>query len=219
LLAQQAAERRGRALVGCGEDAQALGIAGGAIPNLGCRFEWLLEEELDRNLPTSHGSGYERAAVPATLQVVALTRVIQRRNHRPRLREPDGIYFVTWSLARGTPTLTAEERTVVAACLRHFADVRYRLYAWVVMDDHVHVVVAPLESLTLDSIVHSWRSFVAHALVPKGRRAPMWRRDQHDRILRADGELAEKVGYVAANPWRRWPEVDSYPWVFPQPEP
>jgi REP element-mobilizing transposase RayT len=148
-----------------------------------------------------------------------LIDTVRRRNRRPRLREPGGTYFVTWCLAQGAPPLGAEERTVVADCLRHFDGVRYLLDAWVVMDDHVHVVVTPLESRTLDSVLHSWRSYAAHVLVQRGRAAPIWRRDEHDRIVRADGELAEKVRYVAANPWRRWPEADRYPWVFPQPEP
>ena len=147
-----------------------------------------------------------------------MTDRVRRRNHRPRLREPHGTYFVTWCLAQEASPLTAEERTVAAECLRHFDGVRYHLDAWVVMDDHVYVMVTPLQSRTLDSVLHSWRSFAAHVLVPSGRRAPMWRRDEHDRIVRVEGELAEKVRYVADNPWRRWSDADRYPWVFPQPE-
>jgi len=107
------------------------------------------------------------------------------------LREPHGTYFVTWCLAQEASPLTAEERTIVAECLRHFDGVRYHLDARVDMDDHVHVVVTPLQSRTLDSVLHSWRSFAAHVLVPSGRRARMWRRDEHDRIVRVDGDVAE----------------------------
>jgi REP element-mobilizing transposase RayT len=148
-----------------------------------------------------------------------VTDPIRRRNDRPRLREEGATYFVTWCLARGAPPLTDDERTVVADCLQHFDGVRYHLDAWLVMDDHIHVVVAPLEGRSLDSLLHSWRSFVAHTLAKRGRQVPMWRRDEHDRIVHADGELAEKVAYVAGNPWRRWPDAAQYPWVFPQPEP
>ena len=144
---------------------------------------------------------------------------IRRRNTRPRLREASGTYFVTWSLAQGASPLAAEERTLVAGALQHFDGVRYLLHAWVVMDDHVHVVVTPAQSWTLEAVLHSWRSFAARALLMGGRKAPIWRRDGHDRIVRADGELAEKVAYVARNPWRRWPETGRYPWVFPVVEP
>jgi REP element-mobilizing transposase RayT len=142
---------------------------------------------------------------------------VHLRNQRPRLREPGASYFVTWCLAQGASPLTAEERTVIADCLRYFDGNRYHLAAWVVMDDHVHVVVTPLQSHSLDSLLHSWRSYSAHRLVPLGRRTPVWRRDEHDRIVRLDAELAEKVRYVAENPWRRWPNAGPYPWVFPQP--
>lgn len=51
---------------------------------------------------------------------------------------------------------------MVANALRHFDGERYDLHAWVVMPNHVHVVVTPREGATLSSILHSWKSFTAH---------------------------------------------------------
>ena len=86
------------------------------------------------------------------------------------------------------------------------------------MDDHVHVVVQLPDGGELDAVVHSWRSFAAQGLLALGRRrAPIWQRDGYDRIVVAGGELDEKIAYVCRNPWRRWPDMGEYRWVWPGP--
>lgn len=140
------------------------------------------------------------------------------RRIRPRLREPDATYFVTWRIASGQRSLEAAARDVVAGAIRHFDAKRYHLHAWVVMDDHVHVVVTPILPYDIDAITHSWRSFSAHTLcATHGRSPPIWQRGSHDRVLRADGQLDTKVVYVRANPAKRWPELSEYRWVWPPP--
>ena len=134
-------------------------------------------------------------------------------NRQPitRLTEFGATYFLTWRIAPNQPTLTAAERDLVANTLRHFENSRYTLHAWVVMDDHVHVVVTPVAPATMDAISHSWRTFTALALVRDfGRTAPIWQRGRHDRVVRAGGEFDEKILYVRQNPWRRWPECLDY---------
>ena len=39
---------------------------------------------------------------------------------------------------------------------------RYRLLAWCIMPNHVHVVVEPIEGTGLGAIVQAWKSFTAH---------------------------------------------------------
>jgi REP element-mobilizing transposase RayT len=83
--------------------------------------------------------------------------------------------------------LGGDEKTLVVEVLRHFEDERYTLPAHVVMDDHVHVLVFPLEGYALHRIVHSWKSFSAKQLAKaSGRTAPVWQREYLDRIVRSD---------------------------------
>ncbi len=141
------------------------------------------------------------------------------RKPLPHFREPAATYFATWRLHRDQAPLSAAERDVVANVLRHFDAVRYTLHAWVVMDDHLHVVVTPLGDTTIDTVVHSWKSYTPHLLRGAGaREPPIWQRGRADRVVFVDGELAQKVAYVCANPWRRWPELREYRWVWPVPE-
>jgi putative transposase len=136
------------------------------------------------------------------------------RRKLPHWRLEGSVYFVTWRLAQRQPALTPPERTMVVDAIRYFEEQRYQLPAYVVMDNHVHVLVMPLDQNRLHRIVHSWKSFTASRLTQEyGRRAPVWQREYFDRIVRDDDELMEKAQYILNNPFNRWPDLDEYPWV------
>jgi hypothetical protein len=66
-------------------------------------------------------------------------------------------------------------RQEVTAALRWFDGVRYRLHAYVVMNDHGHVLVEPLNDWSLQKIMHSWTSFTANRLQRLyGRPGAVW---------------------------------------------
>jgi putative DNA methylase len=83
----------------------------------------------------------------------------------------------------------------------HFDAERYRLHAWCIMPNHVHIVATPLGDWTLAKIVHSWKSFTAtksNALLR--RSGSFWAREYFDRAIRDDVHYANAVGYAAMNP-------------------
>jgi REP element-mobilizing transposase RayT len=124
------------------------------------------------------------------------------------------VYFVTWRLASGQRPLVAAERGIVSRAIHHRDGVLHHLLAFVVMDDHVHVLVEPL-GVPLERLTHSWRSFTAHELQRLYRReGPIWQPESFDRIVRGEEELRQKAEYIVGNPWKRWPFVKSYPWVW-----
>ena len=125
------------------------------------------------------------------------------------------MYFVTWRLSGGQTVLTSGDREVVARALLHFDQRRYNLYAYVVMDDHVHVVLSLSPNLRLEAVTHSWKSYTAHQLRRRtSRLAPVWQQESFDRIVRDEAEFHEKVDCVAGNPWKRWPSLETYRWVW-----
>jgi REP element-mobilizing transposase RayT len=124
------------------------------------------------------------------------------------------VYFVTLRLAAGQRPLTAAERGVVSGSLRHRNGVAHRLLAFVVMDDHVHVLVEPL-AVPLDRLTHSWKSFTTHELQRLHRReGQVWQSESLDRAVLNDEELRQRADYIVGNPWKRWPFIKSYPWVW-----
>jgi REP element-mobilizing transposase RayT len=135
----------------------------------------------------------------------------------PHWRLEGSVYFLTWRLAPSQPPLMSDERTLVADAINHFAGDRYNLLAYVVMDDHVHVLAAPKKNFSLQQIVHSWKSFTANRLQRDFNRVgTVWEHEYFDRIVRNDRELQEKFNYIMDNPRRRWPELGNYAWVWPE---
>ena len=141
------------------------------------------------------------------------------RRRLPHWRERTAIYFVTWRLASNQQELSPEEREMVVAELRHGRWRRYELDAYVVMNDHVHVLVEPTGEQVLEKLLHSWKSFTAHGLQRRsGRQGRIWQDEYFDRIVRDEQEFADKFEYIRGNPWKRWPELREYPWVWPRGE-
>jgi REP element-mobilizing transposase RayT len=137
----------------------------------------------------------------------------QYRRDLPHWRASGATYFVTWRVRRGLPDLTPTERTIVVQALNHFHGSHYDLFAWVVMNDHVHVLVTPRPRRRLEDIIQSRKSFTSHAFSTTGRKAGVWLSEYFDRIIRDAGEFEEKLKYIFENPGRRWPSIVEYPWV------
>jgi putative transposase len=136
------------------------------------------------------------------------------RRRLPHWQMTGSTYFVTWRLALAQPDFTEPERDLVSSTLKYFQYERYRLYCYVVMNDHVHCLVEPQQDRPLRDILHSWKSFAAHALVKQHRRtAPIWLDESYDRIVRDEEELMQKAMYIVTNPQRRWPGLHDYQWV------
>jgi len=90
---------------------------------------------------------------------------------------------------------------VIANSLRHFDSQRYVLDAFVVMPNHVHVLVQPTDSHSLAAILHSWKSFSAKEINRLlGRDGTVWQDENYDRIVRDFDELAHYRSYIARNP-------------------
>ena len=98
--------------------------------------------------------------------------------------------------------------------MKHFHQTRYILLAYVVMDDHVHLIVKPLSGFELGEIVHSWKSFTSHEINKLCKTTgKVWLDECYDRIIRDEQELHEKLNYILTNPQKRWPDTTDYVWA------
>lgn len=90
---------------------------------------------------------------------------------------------------------------IVEQALLHFDGERYRILAWCVMPNHVHIVVQQMEGWPLAQIVHSWKSFTANRINRVlGRSGAVWLREYFDRYMRDDDHLMTTIFYVENNP-------------------
>jgi REP element-mobilizing transposase RayT len=152
------------------------------------------------------------------------------RGYLPHFDSPQTIQFVTFRLADSLPKAVADglrhreddvhrvERelddclgacwlrrpeiaTLVQDVLLHFDGQRYRLLAWCLMPNHVHVVIEVPDGRSLSDIVRSWKTFTARlANIQLGRAGPFWHADYFDRYMRNEEHLLQTIEYVENNP-------------------
>ena len=90
---------------------------------------------------------------------------------------------------------------IVQDALLHFDGERYRLYAWAIMPNHVHVLIRSLSGHDLAEIVQSWKSFTAkQANRVLGLTGHFWQKEYFDRYIRNERHFAAAVSYIERNP-------------------
>jgi len=101
----------------------------------------------------------------------------------------------------------------MAAALRFHEGKRYRLLAWCIMPNHVHVVVRLFPGQEIAKVVRTWKSFSAkaanHALDRKGS---FWQREYYDHLIRNQNELSRAIRYVLDNPAKAG--LNNWIWVW-----
>jgi REP element-mobilizing transposase RayT len=101
----------------------------------------------------------------------------------------------------------------LANTLRHFDQKRYRLFAWCIMPNHVHVVVRLFPAEKLANVVHSWKSFSAkQANRVLGAHGAFWQREYYDHLIRGEEEFERVFRYVAENPAKA--NLKHWKWVW-----
>lgn len=125
-------------------------------------------------------------------------------------------------LNRGTgPVWLTDPRIAdaVQRSLLYFDGIRYRLHAWVIMPNHVHVMVTPDVGARLSTIVSSWKSYTSvHANALLGRSGPFWQPEYFDRFIRNARHFRSAVDYIENNPvvarlcaqLQDWPYSSAY---------
>ena len=95
---------------------------------------------------------------------------------------------------------------MVQGSLLTFDSQRYRLLAWVLMPNHVHVLFQPINGWTVAKIVASWKKFTGRKICDdrrdsgEGPDAPVWHREYWDRYIRDRRHFEQAVEYIHLNP-------------------
>jgi REP element-mobilizing transposase RayT len=92
-------------------------------------------------------------------------------------------------------------RPVVSTTAHFFNGRRYAPGEHVVMPNHVHALVKPVEDYSLERIVHSWKSFSANQINKKfGWSGRVWHSESFDYIVRSAAQLERFKKYIRDNP-------------------
>lgn len=101
---------------------------------------------------------------------------------------------------------------IVANAIKYFQNKRYRLFAWCIMPNHVHVVLQPYVNHNLSEILHSWKSFTSkEANKILKLEGAFWQREYYDHLIRDHQEFNRIIQYVRQNPAKA--NLKNWKWV------
>jgi len=113
-----------------------------------------------------------------------------------------------------------EAAAYVQQSLLHFDGDRYRVLAWVIMPNHVHVLIDPAEPIS--KTIQGWKSFTSRWLLAHNERLGLgipdphlvWMREYWDRFIRDGDHLRATIDYIHRNPVKAGlcREPADWPW-------
>jgi putative transposase len=83
---------------------------------------------------------------------------------------------------------------------------RYRMLAWVVMPNHIHTLLQPINGWSVAQIVASWKKFTARRIsrqqqqCGQSSKLPIWHREYWDRYIRNEQHFGTAMQYIHDNP-------------------
>lgn len=90
---------------------------------------------------------------------------------------------------------------IVDDALHFFEEERYELDEYIIMPNHVHVLLRPLKNNSLASILHSWKSFTANQINERIKTSgQLWQHESYDHIVRHENAMHAIRRYIKENP-------------------
>jgi REP element-mobilizing transposase RayT len=124
----------------------------------------------------------------------------------PKVIRPilDGQCYHTISVTRGRRALFLDPKNakIVLDTISYVRQNRKAfLLAYVVMPDHLHLLIAPREPQTIASVMHTIKSYSARQLQRQaGIHGSIWQQGYFDRMMRTDEHLGITAEYIERNP-------------------
>jgi putative transposase len=95
----------------------------------------------------------------------------------------------------------AELARIVAVSLLHFDSQRYLMGDFVVMPNHVHLLVCLLGDSEIEATCFSWKIFTATRINRQlGRKGRFWQEESFDHLVRSPEQFEAIRRYIADNP-------------------
>jgi putative transposase len=118
-----------------------------------------------------------------------------------RIADRDRIFFITTNLVpAGLPFSEMERDIILKQLARQHAAGEFLLFAYVVMPDHLHLLLAP-DGCSLVALMRQLKRLTALEIAKRRRmRGAVWQARYFDFILRRVGDFWEKLEYIHNNP-------------------
>lgn len=104
---------------------------------------------------------------------------------------------------------------IVEQNLLRFDGEKYRLLHWVLMSNHVHVLLIAMNGYSLSSIMHSLKSYTSkQANKVLNRSGSFWSIEYFDRYIRNSDHYCKTVKYIHDNPVKAGLCASAEDWEF-----
>lgn len=130
--------------------------------------------------------------------------LLARNRRSPSWQLGGSVYFITFRSVRGALPLEALRQVVQNVLYDHGR--RYHLYLGVVMPDHVHLLLQPLEKTRgvwhdIAKIMKGIKGVSARRINQLlGTSGSVWQARSYDHIVRSHRQFAERWNYILWNP-------------------
>ncbi len=95
----------------------------------------------------------------------------------------------------------ADCRRFLSEAIRYYDNNLYRIEAYVIMPNHVHLLLIPAHGLAIADIVKRIKSYSARRINNlAGIEGPLWMREYYDRLIRNRDHYRNVIRYIIANP-------------------
>jgi len=96
-------------------------------------------------------------------------------------------------------TRTASAQMLLDALFHYRDHGRYRLHAFAIMPDHLHVLLTPAAGQTIEPWAQCIKGGFSHEF-RKQFAGEVWQAGFHEHRVRNDADFANQIAYIAANP-------------------
>ena len=95
----------------------------------------------------------------------------------------------------------SDVRALLSDVLLHFNGERYYMHTFVIMPNHVHMVLQPFEGWRMQDIMLSLKTYSAKVINRLlGRNGTLWQREYYDRCIRNERHYYTVMRYIEGNP-------------------
>ena len=90
---------------------------------------------------------------------------------------------------------------IVKDALFYYDGNKYKIIAWCIMPNHVHILIEVFNGISLSEIVHSWKSYSANQINKHlNRTGQVWMMEYFDRYIRDYDHFEKVINYIHNNP-------------------
>jgi len=159
-----------------------------------------------------------------------------------KFHDPDGTYFVTFSVVRWVDVFTRDiYREIILESLKYCQTEKgLQLHAYVIMTNHLHLIISREGKNLLENIMRDFKKFTSSQLIkaikdnpyesrkewmleifkeegtknPNNRYYQFWQQDNHPIELATNRMLDQKLDYLHNNPVEQGfvKKAEDYPW-------